>query len=269
MSLFDVTKYKPEHIPETPVLRFFYFWKENFFNLVIINFLYFMITLPLYGWASSLLVLQQVMLGMNTPLMLPSVIISFSEGIPFVIKLMLVAVSIVCYGPATAGLSYVTMKQVRDLHTEIFRDFFSAFRYNFKQSTVIGIADVIVFFASYYYIFEPNGIIQGFSGVVIKVLWYVLVVFYLAVRTQIYAVMVTVELNMRELWKCSLLIALNKFWRPLLIIIGITVILMISVLADFILYPAFIYSVISLLCSFVAWYSINRLFFEKEKSKND
>ncbi len=59
--------------------------------------------------------------------------------------LLIFAVTI---GPATAGMTRVIRSFVIQKHTFIFRDFFRAFKANFKKASLIGILDVLVYISS-------------------------------------------------------------------------------------------------------------------------
>ena len=44
-----------------------------------------------------------------------------------------------CYGASSAALATVTLRMVRGEQVRLFRDFFAAYRANFRQGTVLGL----------------------------------------------------------------------------------------------------------------------------------
>lgn len=62
-----------------------------------------------------------------------------------VVLAVLCLITAVTAGPATAAMTSVIRKFVIQKHTFIFRDFFKAFKVNFKKAVVIGFIDLFIF----------------------------------------------------------------------------------------------------------------------------
>ena len=58
---------------------------------------------------------------------------------------MILCIPIVTIGPATTALYYTTVKVIRRERGYVFREFFSAFKSNFKNGTILGVIITILF----------------------------------------------------------------------------------------------------------------------------
>lgn len=104
--------------------RFFLFWDiyfRKFWKLIQLNLVYVLFFIPAAVGLYTL-----IMGGLN------------------VLSILLVLVSVVLAGPATAGLTYVLRNFVREEHAFVLADFFGNFKSNFKQAAIYGAIFAIV-----------------------------------------------------------------------------------------------------------------------------
>ena len=85
------------------------------------------------------------------PLMLTLSVISFFNNYTVIIVLcvLLILTFMVTIGPATAGMTKVIRSYLLDKHTFIVRDFFRAFKRNFKKASIIGFLNCLIIFSVY------------------------------------------------------------------------------------------------------------------------
>ncbi len=57
---------------------------------------------------------------------------------------LLFCIPIVTFGPATAAMTKILKNFSQERHAFVFSDFFEAFKSNFKQSFIVGIADIVL-----------------------------------------------------------------------------------------------------------------------------
>lgn len=254
MSVFKPFKYKdkPDLEKETPQKHGFFVFFEIFFRkfwrFVSVNLVYFVITLPILFF--FYLTVNGYVAGlMNEEFMdiLPGVgfFASILASVPHWLYTPLFAISVLLYGPAKMGMTYIFRNFAREEHAW-FSDMFSRARSNFKQGVVFGVLDVAVV------TFLLNNIIGTFSStnaavalmlVAAKYLSIVFLVLYLFMRHYFYLIAVTVELNVfaiiknawlfsimglgRNLWStivCVLVWGLTLFTYPLVTVVALPLI---------------------------------------------
>lgn len=124
MALFGNYSQPGRGVPKAPaekkgIFKFFEVYGRKFWKLIELNVLYFLFFIPviLAGWLSS-------KLGSYSPY-------------------IICAITVFCFGPATAGLTKVARNFSQERNSFILTDFFDCFKKCFKQSFIMGLIDVI------------------------------------------------------------------------------------------------------------------------------
>lgn len=128
---------------------------------------------------------------------------------------LLYCLPIVTIGPAFVALNSLLMRMVRDKPVDVFRDFFPAFKENFKSGMVIfwvQVAVVWMFVINYRFYAVVNPSIQGALLLFGLILW--------MANLYLVPILVSVDLPFKHLVKNSIFLAfLNlKFSLPLLLV---------------------------------------------------
>ena len=227
MSLFKPYNYKNR--PETndaPLKknRFFIFWEiffRKFWRFVSLNAVYFLITLPImlyfYYTANGFFVSR---FGDSYVDLLPGVgfIAALVSGLPSVLYVPILVLSILLYGPLKMGMTYVYRNYTREEHAW-FSDVWEKAKENWKQGVVFGVLDFLITLVL------VNNIVGGFStqntgvGILMlasRYLSIILLVVFLFVRHYSYLIAVSVELPVRAIIKNSLLFVVMGLGRNIL-----------------------------------------------------
>lgn len=124
MALFNNFNQPGRGIPKAPVekkgiFKFFEIYGRRCWKLMGLNLMYFMFFVPtiLAGWLSGKL----------------------NSYAPYV----LVLVTVVCFGPATAAMTKISRNYSQERNAFVYSDFFDTFRKCFKQSLIMGIIDAV------------------------------------------------------------------------------------------------------------------------------
>lgn len=135
-------------------------------------------------------------------------------------------------GPATAGFSYVIREHANEHPCMLISDFFERFRLNFKQSLLLWVIDLIVF-----YVFSVAIGFYGETGnIIFQYIFMVVSVVYIMMHIYIYQMMITFDLSLKNIIKNSLLITIGK--APLSLSILVCNILVYIILPFFVLINA-------------------------------
>ena len=226
MSLFRPYKYKarPDLASDAPVKHGFFLFFELFFRkfwrFITLNIYYFLVTLPMlimvYFMINGYFADQLVTESGEFMDMLPGIGIfaSIVSYIPAFLHTPLVILSMILYGPATMGITYIYRNFAREEHAWM-SDFVSRGWANFKQGLFFGILDIIVVWLL------ANGILGDFSfgmaafGIVVKTLSVIALIVYLFMRHYFYMIAVTVNLSCFAILKNSWYFVVLGFWRNL------------------------------------------------------
>jgi len=226
MSLFRPYKYKarPDLASDAPVKHGFFLFFELFFRkfwrFITLNIYYFLVTLPMlvmvYFMINGYFADQLISESGEFMDMLPGIGIfaSIVSSIPGFLHTPLVILSIVLYGPATMGVTYIYRNFAREEHAWM-SDFVSRGWANFRQGLFFGILDVIVVWLL------ANGILGDFTfgmaafGIVVKTLSVIALIVYLFMRHYFYMIAVTVNLSCFAILKNSWYFVVLGFWRNL------------------------------------------------------
>jgi uncharacterized membrane protein YesL len=140
-------------------------------------------------------------------------LLKYITNIPFILFSPIILIS-----PFVAGLAFVTRNYVREEHAFIFSDFMDAVKQNFKAFLINGVicyfGYIIFSVAISYYLAEckNNSLFYFLFAVCI----FVLIIFVFA-QYYVPVSIVTFDLNLKQIYKNSLIFSIIGLWRNLLI----------------------------------------------------
>lgn len=213
--------------------RFFLFFEiffEKFLKLVGLNFIYFVALLPLILGVYYSVLVNPLMETYADILKYPPIIFT-----PSLKGLILLGLSVLITGPATAGFTYVIRNMQRREHTWVMSDFFEHFKKNFNQGAIMSILDIVCYtvlyvaLMFYLYIMPVDAPEMGSIIPVMGAIFVVAVtIVYTWAHFYIYTMMVTFKLDFNKLFKNALIFAIGKLPLNILITVflGITVALL-------------------------------------------
>lgn len=267
-GFLDFTKPGNDAVDDNVYPPFIRFWKRygrNFLPLLQLNLVYALITLPLYMWLTSLINANAAQHG-GIVTMLGPLMLYFVMDWPAPVLAALIGASALLLGPATAAISYCALNCAWDRPGMFWPGFREAWKRNWKQVLPIGLLDVAAGFATVYYLVDGNAVFGSMGGAV-KLIWALLMLLYGMVRVYVYPIMVTVELPFGALLKNSLILALVKPWRPLLVLAVSALLLGLCIVADIVLVPCFLYSMIAFTAAFLTQPIIQTYLLNTEKEE--
>lgn len=269
-GFLDFTRPGRDAVDDSVYPPFIRFWKRygrNFMQLLQVNLVYALITLPLYGWLTSLINANAAQSGGIVTLLGP-LLLYFAMDWPAPVIIGLIAVSVLLLGAATAAMTYAVLDCAWDRPGMFWPGFREAWKSNWKQALPVGILDVFACFATIYYVIDGEAVFGVFGGAV-RVIWFVLALAYCMIRVYLYPIMVTVELPFGALVKNSLILALLKPWRPLLVIAVAAVLCALCVVADIVLVPCFLFSFIAFTAAFLTQPVIEEYLLKPEEPETE
>ena len=146
------------------------------------------------------------------PLTLGLAAISFVKNTELLIIILIVLslLTAVTSGPATAAMTKVIRSFVIQKHTFIFRDFFKAFRTNFKKAAIIGLLNIFIYVSAGASLYVYPDMAQKlnnklFYGAMIITLSLALVITMM--NFYIWPMLVATDLSMKNLIKNSFVLA--------------------------------------------------------------
>ena len=249
MSLFEPHFDRPGPGPEnepprSPFYLFFRYLSTYFFKLVQLNLLFFFVTLPVYVWFTTLLNLVSVENGAGIPGMLAAVLIYCMDRVPPAVGVVLFLISAFLWGPACAGLTYVTMLYSAGQHAWVFADFRKAAVENWKQAVPMGFVDILAAYATMNYLFSPD-FLQMAGGAPARLFWFLLLAAYLCCRVFLYPLMIQVDAPVAILIKDAFILGAVSLWRVFAVLAAAAALALLSCYFDFILLPLFSYAFLS------------------------
>ncbi len=142
------------------------------------------------------------------PLVLGFLALSFMKDYNALLAVLSVCVVVfaVFIGPATAGLTKVLRCFILEKHTFIIRDFFKAFKANFKKAMAVGVLDVLIFMSVFaaYNVYPGLAIQAGTKLLYVPmILTFSLGLVVVMMNYYIYLMMVATDLSLKDLIKNS------------------------------------------------------------------
>lgn len=223
-GFFDYSKPGPgvpkDAPPKAPILLFFELYQRKFWNLAKLNIMFNLFNIPavllgLYMMLTFFPDMELLNAGAQDPNMLAlDILLKFTN------LAILLCIPMVTVGPAQAGFTYVLRNYAREEHAFIWSDFKENALKNLKQSLIVSGIDFILTFVMLWsirtYFALSSGNILMTVGLVFTVLVFVI---FAIMHMYIYPLMVTFELNTKQLYKNALIFAIIKL--PMNILIGL------------------------------------------------
>ncbi len=113
-------------------------------------------------------------------------------------------------GPATASMSYILRKYVKDTHVWIFSDFFEQIKKNFKQGIIVYLINTLAYIALIVAYIFYSLMLKGPIGEVLAFVIIVVSVFFIMMQMYIYQLMAGFNFKVKDLYKNSLLLTMIK-----------------------------------------------------------
>lgn len=270
MSLFRPNYEKPgKGVPEdgsqeVNFVRFFQIVGRKFWGMVGINVMQLIGNLPALAAAGFWLGFKFGALSAGDA----------DEQLWFMLMAGFLAVStqIVTIGPVQAGFIYTMRNYVREENVFVWSDFMKGVRENWKRSLAVAAIDLFVFYVlscvySFYTTVEGNPVvIVSLSKFVLGVL----VLLYAMMHLYIYPMMVTLDLNIKQLYGNAWRFAIGKFIPNLLIVallVGFDVLIFyVSAYFGMIIISIIGYSLTGFLATFYTYPAIDKYIIQKVKS---
>lgn len=241
LKKFNEGNRRPEITVDTPekkgVFLFFELFLRKFWNYVKLNLLYFgtsIISILIYWFVLSSFVVPVVM-GV-IPEASWKVWADALNGMPvdilqgniiFIVSLLgaLLLVTFFGGGVCSAGYHYILRNYARQENAFFLHDFFGQTKKNFAQAIIVSIIDKVViclclFSASAYYAMMKTSD-ETFPIIAFAVMIFVLLI-YAAIHNYIWTMMVTFKVNIKQLYKNSLLLTFGTAVRSIGYIVGVT-----------------------------------------------
>ncbi len=219
---------KKEDLEKSGLSLYFDILGRRIWKLIILNLMYLIASIPaiLIAWGISSYMLEFLLR------VLRSDVTEIADAIQLIrIFATIMIFQIFGSGPATASMSYILRKYVRDSHIWIFSDFFEHFKKNFKQGMAVYIINTFVSFALIVaYIFYSLIMRKSFGDVLALVI-IIISAFFIMMQMYTYQLMAGFNFKVKDIYKNALLLTMIKLpWNILTVgIIGITVYAMYSI----------------------------------------
>ena len=252
--------------------RFFIFFEilwRHAFQIIGINFIYFVITLPLFlfmfMYIFQAMGIELDVIASNSLFKVSAVFFNFNSYV----KWGLIALSAILYGPATCGLTYVMRNFAREEHTWAFSDFFERSWKNFGQGLIVGIIDILfILNASMYLALDTQNLAPGDGYLaVFKYIAIIVAVLYFVMRNYIYLMIVTFKIKFMAIIKNSALFVILNFGRNLLNLVFMLLVLFLSTGFTVFCMAVFSFAIARFIEIFNALPAVNRYMLEPLKRK--
>lgn len=214
-KIFDVGS-DEEYIDDRSRLKvFFQVLGRKFWRLMTVNLMYLLFNIPA-------IIILLVVAAYLTEIILPSPaggvknpeIITYlymQLGLPA--AFFLLAIPVICVGPAQAGMTYLLRCFSYEIPTFTWSDFKDKMKENLKQGTVICLINlfITVFFIVDFYIYSQLNVESNMVLTIASVMLLMMFIIFLMMNFYLYPMMVTYELKVKDLYKNSFLFAIAKF----------------------------------------------------------
>ena len=267
-GFFDYTKPGPginkDEEPKAAVFVFLDIYFRKFWNLIKINLLYFIFSIPtlLLFMLASIFVIPQISTDVTIDLMMRMII----GAIFFVIP-------VITCGPAQAGFTYLIRNYAREEHAFIWSDFKEHSLKNFKQGMLISAIDFVVFMVVMLDLrIYLNMKSSNFLMMIPTILLFFAFIIFIMMHMYIYPMLVTFKLTTKELYKNAFVFSMMKFLPNL----GILILCFVLTLATFyftpvgiILFPLLTLSTVSLITNFYVYPKLKKYIMDKVDENPD
>ncbi len=206
--------FTPEMMPKNRIELFFEMLKLNLFNLLKVNFMYFVFWIPFWMWTWLHL---QVLINLNT-----DTLTAFVEQGYFSVYLLGLVPCILITGPAKAALKYITRNYARDEHVWLWSDFIGAMKANWKQAlgmSALNAVFVYLFLFGLSFYSSMANATGSYMYLFLQVVLVMLGVMFMLVNLYVWPMMVTYELKLGQILRNSLVLALGRL--PFSVLFGL------------------------------------------------
>ena len=259
------------------IVRYFEIVFTRFSKFVLLNLVYFLCLVPAICGVSTILCLLidnpeliDKIYFLKVYFILSEKVLSFFPPL----ALGLFGLSLLAYGPLTAGLTFCVRNLATGRHIWI-SDLFSRAKSNLKQGLALGIIDIVVFFSLLLYITADLSAMQGSALSMykaLKVISIIISILYIWVRFYTYSMAVTFELPIRDIFKNSFIFLVLGFFKNILaLIVGFIIIssFVSTRIIDIILIGVLIFSISRFTSVFCTYPIIDKYMLQvKEKEDN-
>lgn len=267
-GLFDYTKpgkgIDKDAPQKHPFFLFFELVWRKLGRLMLLNLMYFVAVLPIvcvfyyvwYNFIYGLMTPEQLGAASELPFSpLAGILLAAVDSIPAVLRYVLLAASVVIYGPVNCGLTYMLRNFARQQHAWN-TDFFERIKSNFKQGLVIGLLDL--FFACVLAFnltmrVDPGAQIATLLNLV-RYVSYGLLLIYLFARNYVFIMVVTFDNTIRQIIKNAWIFSVIGLWRNL-IVLAVNLVLILTMLLIPIVELVFVPLLLFSFMGFVAVYA--------------
>ena len=237
---------------------FFYLYKNQFWNLIVLNLMFMLMISPVI--CGILLYFGVFATRAPTPsnilfapvygahLCSPNPATSNLLGIFGTQSTILIGNSVtsalfyitllvfLTFGMANVGMTYILRAYVRSDYVFLWHDFFRAIKKNFVSSIIVGICDlaviILLVFSMFYYYTAPG----DFSYTILFFIMFAMTFIYFLMRFYIYILLITFKLPPLKLIKNAFILALLGIKRNIMAVFGIIVFL--TVFLALFMFPA-------------------------------
>ncbi len=138
---------------------------------------------------------------------------------------LIFCIPIFTIGAANSALYYVFLKLAKDEEGYLIRDFFKAFKQNFKQGTIVWlilfIVGIVLIVDIYYFKFIPTT-----KGLFMYYLFCIIFLFYSIINLYIFPLISKFENTTKNMFKFSFIMSIKHFgWTILMVVLAIVMIL--------------------------------------------
>jgi len=243
--------------------RFFLFFEllwRKLFKIIQLNIIYFILTLPVMAWLTVSFV---NMIGVPPESIATDflfMIYIYLLALPAPIPQILVILSVILFGPITAGVTYAFRNFARQEHVWIFSDLFEKTKQNFKQGLLAGIIDILVVYSFMLYVCAGNfdSSLMGQYLVLLKYVAVVVFFIYCIMRFYIYTIMVTFELNYFAILRNAGIFVILGIVRNLCTILFCTIVILLCSYIPIITMPFIMYGLTGFITVFNAYPVIDK-----------
>lgn len=220
---------KKEDLDKSGVGLYFDIFGRRIWKFITLNLLYLFASIPAiyitYLIASYLLAYLLLLIQSNIPQ--AADIVQKTEDIVPIITVFVTGILFQIFGsgPATASMSYILRKYVKDTHVWLVSDFFEQIKKNFKQGIAVYIINTFAFVAlNVAYIFYAF-IMKNVIGDLLSVVIIVLSAFFVMMQMYIYQLMSGFDFKVKDLYKNSFLLTMIRLPFNLLVSIVVAILM--------------------------------------------
>ncbi len=255
--------------------RFFLFFElyfRKFWKLLLLNFMYAVITFPFVSafviWVFSAFGVDAALFADDMTMYLFTMTLF---GLPYNLGYILVALSALLLGPATAAATYIWRQFARQEHSWVWGDFWERLRSNFKQGLAIGIVDILVWVSFVLYMSLK---ITGSSALAqyLLVFRYVAIIIfavYTVMRFYIYLIMVTFDMSIIAILRNAWIFSVLGVVRNLCTIFFSALVLAATLFIPIPLMLTLTYSLIGFITTFNAYPVVEKYMLKPRQSNED